>query len=370
MILFFAVILLFTFITAIAPKRDFSELENTYLASPPKLSLEKLLNGEFESDAEDYIADHFFGRDSLLKFKTYANIAMNKHERNDVYITETRLAEKVGEPNWELMEKTLNGISVFAADNSDKAVYFMLAPTSGDIYYEEMPKNAPMLDEKSFIEDIYGRLPETVTPIDVYSTLSVNKDKYIYYRTDHHWTTCGAYLSYIAAAKKMGITPVTLDNYNIEHASDGFLGTLYSKALYDGIKPDVIDYYHPKNACEIKGEYVYTTFEDEPVFYDDIYFREYLDTKDKYSSITGKNNPMVKLVSDSSGGHLLIIKDSYAHSIAPFFLQNYSEVTMLDMRYINVSYKDVIDMDDYDSVLFVYNVSNFISDENLKNLSY
>lgn len=370
MILFFAVILFFTVMTIVTPKRDFSELENTYLASPPKFSLERLLNGEFESDAEEYIADHFFGRDGLLKVKTYAYMAMNKHERNGVYITDTRLAEKVGEPDTEALEKTLNGINSFAADNTGKPVYFMLAPTSGDIYYGEMPANAPMLDEKSFIEEIYGRLPGTVTSIDVYSTLSINKDKYIYYRTDHHWTMGGAYLSYIAAAKKMGLDPVTPDNYNIEHASDSFLGTLYSKALYDGIKPDVIDYYHPKNACEIKGEYVYATLDAEPVFYDDIYFRELLDTKDKYSSITGKNNPMVKLVSDSGGGHLLMIKDSYAHSIAPFFLQNYSEVTMLDMRYINVSYKEVINMDDYDSVLFVYNVSSFITDEDLKKLSY
>ena len=356
--------------TAVSPKKDFSELENTYLASPPKFTLKNIMSGKFASETEEYITDHFFQRDSLLKFKTYANLAMQKKERNNVYITETRLAEKVPEPDPDIIELSLNAVNKFAEDNGSIPVYFMLAPTSGDIYYDEMPENAPMLDEKTFIDSISDRLSEKITPIDVYSVLSLNKHSYIYYRTDHHWTTYGSYLAYTAAAKKIGLTALTTDSYNIEHASNGFMGTLYSKALYDGVKPDVIDYYHPKNAYNVKGEYIYKTLDEEPEFYNDIYFREYLDTKDKYSSITGKNNPMIKLVSDSPGGHLLIIKDSYAHSIAPFFLQNYSEVTLLDMRYINISYNDVIDMSDYDAVMFIYNVSTFITDENLKKLSY
>lgn len=371
MILFFAILIFFALMTLFGESRSFSELENRYLADPPKVTAENIFGGEFSDDTETYIADHFFGRDIFVKVKTYADLLVGKNERNGVYIIKgSRLAQRVDEPDSELTEKNVNAVNGFAADNPDVPVFFMLAPTSGDIYSDELPKNAPMLDEKSFIDEIYGGLSPDISTIDAYSVMSLNKDSYIYYRNDHHWTSYGAYLAYTAAAKKMGFTAAPLSSFDIEHASDSFKGTLYSSALYDGIEADTIDFYHPKDGCKITGEYVYKSFGEEPEFYDDIYFREYLDVKDKYSAFTGSNQPLIKITSDSTGGKLLVIKDSYAHSFVPFLMQNYSEVTMLDLRYIQISYKELIDVSEYDGVLFLYNASTFSTDENLKKLSF
>ncbi len=370
MILFFSVLIFFSVMTALSDKQTFSELENRSLEDFPKLSAENYFSGGFSDGAEDYLSDHFFGRNALITLKANIDIALGKSERNGIYIVKgKRLAQRVNEPDPEIIGKNLDGINKFAEDN-DIPIYFLLAPTSAEIYSDELPKYSPKLDQKNFIDETYNQLNGKIITVDAYSALLLNKDGYIYYRNDHHWTSYGAYLAYTAAAKKMGISATTLNSFDIEHASDSFKGTLYSSSLYNGIEADTIDYFHAKDGCKILGEDVYASFGEEPVHYDDIYFREYLDKKDKYSSFTGQNQPLVTLKSDSPGGKILLIKDSYAHSFAPFLLQNYSEVTMLDLRYIQISYKELIDISDFDAVLFLYNVSSFTTDENLKKLTY
>lgn len=371
MILFFSVLIFFGIMTVISEKEKFSELENRNLETFPKFSSKTLFGGEFTDDIETYLSDHFFGRDTFIKLKADIDILSGKTERNGVYIIKgKRLVQKVEEPDEEVIAKSIAAINGFASDNEETPMFFMLVPTAADIYSDELMKNAPTLDEKKFIDDVYGELSDNISTVDAYSVMSVNKDNYIYYRNDHHWTSLGAYYGYTACAKKMGFTASSIDSFDIEHASDDFKGTLYSSALYDGIKADTIDYYHSKSGYNILGEDVYEAFGEEPLHYDDIYFREYLDVKDKYSSFTGTNNPAVTLKSDSPGGKLLVIKDSYAHSMTPFLLQHYSEVTLIDLRYIQISYKELIDISDYDAVLFLYNVSTFSTDQNIKKLSY
>ena len=91
--------------------------------------------------------------------------------------------------------------------------------------------------------------------------------------------------------------------------------------------------------------------------------------KDQYSSFLGSNQPVVTVKTDSpSGKKLLVIKDSYAHSLVPFLSNHYSEITMVDLRYINTSLDEKVPLDEYDQVLFVYNVENFTEDQNLPKL--
>ncbi len=369
MIIFFAILIYFAIMTVFSEKATFSELENRNLKKFPKFSSEELFSGDYTEGLEEYTADHFFGRDFFVKLKTYCDLAVGKHERNGVYILGDRLVQRVDEPDSGRIDKSIEGINKFAADN-DVPVFVMIAPTAGDIYSDELPYGAPMLDQKQFIENVYSRLDSSISAIDVYSALSLNRDNYIYYRNDHHWTSAGAYSAYAAAGKKMGYTPVPLTSYDIEHASYDFKGTLYSSALYDNIEADTIDYYHCIDGYNVTGEYVTKGLGEEPEVYDSIYFRDYLSVKDKYSSFTGSNQPIVTVKTDCPGGRLLIIKDSYAHSYLPFLTQHYSEITMFDLRYVQISYKDIIDVSDYDQVLFLYNAATFTTDDNLKKLCY
>lgn len=370
-IVFFALLIVFPIVTIILPKEEYSEIENTYFQRFPKFSAKAIFKGTYTDDLEKYIADHFAGRVAWLKGKANFEFALGKREQKDIYILPDRLIEKVGAPDYAEVDKSIAAINKFAEDNADIPVYVMIVPTSAEFYKKEIPPYNPNLDQKSFIEYVYNGLDSKIMPIDVYSELSANTSDYIFYRTDHHWTSYGAYLAYKAAGQKMGYIAPEYSDYSIEHASSEFKGTFYSKVLYDGIKDDTIDYYHPVDGYNVTSMEVTREYGKEPNVYDSMYMRDYLSVKDKYASFLGENSPLVKIKSENPDGkRLLIIKDSYAHCYAPFLTQNYSEVDLLDMRYIKMSYKKIVDMSEYDQVLFLYNASTFSTDTNIKQLSY
>ena len=104
--------------------------------------------------------------------------------------------------------------------------------------------------------------------------------------------------------------------------------------------------------------------------YDSLYVRSFLDVKDKYSSFTGSNAPVVTIETDvGNGKNLLLVKDSYAHSLVPFLSKHFSKITMVDMRYINTDLNSLIDLDEYQQTMFMFNVVSFSSDLHLKKIS-
>ena len=368
-IIFFGILIAFPIITIFTPKESFSDIENRTLQSMPKASAKTIYDRSYMNKLETYISDHFVGRTDWIKVKTAVETFAGKYERNGIYILDDRLVEKVAEPDYTLIDKSVSAINQFVESNN-VPVYFMMVPTSSEIYREQLPESAPNANQRDLINYVYGGLSKAVSTIDVYPTMQAKKFDYIYYRTDHHWTTQGAYLAYEAASKKMGYVPVPHEMYDVEHASDSFQGTLYSKALYDGVEKDSIDIYHYTSGSNVTDVLITSEYGKDPESYDSMYFREYLDVKDKYSTFLGTNQPLVTIKTDSDGGKLLMFKDSYAHCYVPFLTQHYSEIILVDMRYIQMSYKNVVNPEDYDQVMFLYNASSFMTDINVRKLAY
>lgn len=368
-LLFFGTLIGIGCATAFSEKKEFSETKNERLAKFPEFTAKKVYNGTFTNGVEEFLSDHFIGHDGWITAKTAAELFTGKRESNNIYILKDRLVEKIPEPDMTVVGKSIDGIKKFAGDN-DIIPYVMIVPTQAEIYRDELPANAPNPDQQAFISEVYEKLEGSAAAIDVYSALSANRGEYIYYRTDHHWTSLGAFIAYTAAGARMDYTPLTEDDYDIEHAGRDFRGTFYSKVLYDSVEPDMLDIWLPSEGTYSPEVEIYSTFGEEPQRHEGMYFREYLDVKDKYSTFFGINQPMITIRTGNEGGKLLIFKDSYAHCFVPFLTEHYSEITMVDLRYIQLSYKRLIDVSDYDSVLFLYNASTFMSDENLKKLMY
>ncbi len=368
-IVFFGILIAFPIITIFSPKESFSDIENRTLQSMPKASAKTIYDRSYMNKLETYISDHFAGRTDWIKVKTAVETLAGKYERNGIYILDDRLVEKINEPDYAAIDKSISAINTFAEKNN-VPVYFMLVPTSAEIYRDKLPESAPNASQRDLINYTYGGLSKSISTIDVYSAMQAGKFDYTYYRTDHHWTTGGAYLAYEAAGKKMGYEPVPKEMYDVEHASDAFLGTFYSKALYDGVEKDTLDIYHCVGGSEITEVLVTSEYGKEPESYDSMYFREYLDVKDKYSTFLGTNQPLVTIKTNNKGGKLLMFKDSYAHCYVPFLTQHYSEITLVDMRYIQMSYKSVVNPEEYDQVMFLYNASSFMTDVNIRKLAY
>lgn len=371
LIVIFAVIIialpLFSAIFMPNEEFPFSENENRYLAEFPKISLERLTNKSFMEGFDKWVSDMFIERESWIIIKNNSEKLLGKTEINGIYTEEDRMIQSWSDYSKPLTDKSLQALNDFAERHSEVPVYFMLAPTAQEIYSDTLPANAPVKSQKNYIKYCYDALPAVVC-IDVTGTLTENRDRYIYYRTDHHWTSLGAYLGYAAAAQKMNYTAVSLGEFNIEHASGNFLGTLYSKTLDLSVTPDVIDFY---TLAAGDPEVTLTTVSGEEVNkHDSLYFKEYLKKKDKYSAFLGPNSPVINIKSNLTDNDrkLLVFKDSYAHCLIPFYTKSYSEITVLDMRYINADYQTMINVEDFDQVLFVYNAVTFSEDGNLRKL--
>ena len=390
MIALFSIVLLAVPIVTLAlPKQERSENENRTLKDLPTLVDSNKLNKaenladviksvkwsyiterknpSYMDDIETYLSDHLAGRELWVVASNKMERLAGKQEINEVFTSDDRMIQVFKEYNEETVSASLEAIDIFAAKFPDVPMYFMLAPTSQEIYSSLMPSYGGYLSEKAFIEGCYGKT-ENLTPIDCLSFLSGHRDEYIYYRTDHHWTSLGAYYAYAAAARQLGYNAYGLNAFNIETASSSFRGTLFSKTLDSTVTPDSIDYYHlASNEPTVKMTVFYGREQTE---YDSLYVRDYLAVKDKYSSFTGSNSPLITIETDvDNGKSLLLIKDSYAHSLVPFLSKHYSKITMVDMRYINVGLDYFsINVNDYSQVLISYNVISFAGDQNLPKL--
>lgn len=354
----------------LAPDQEFSELENRFLQTPPELSVENLETGKFMEDAEDYVNDHIIGRDFWVALKAWSERLSGKQENNGVYFgKEDTLLNRLDEPSWEdipaqgstpaqeglgTRAKYINAL----VDNMDVPVYFGIIPSSSEIWSDRLPKGAPTADEKAIIEKLYDTV-QTYT-IDLYSALEAHKDEEIYYRTDHHWTSLGAYYGYTALMEAMGMEALPLDESAKVTVSDSFYGTIFSSSGVRWVAPDHIDRYISGDGVKV------TSYFDSTPTEGSLYVDSYLDKKDKYSSFLGGNQPLCVIQTEHTDApKVLVIRDSYSDSLAPFLTQNFSEIHLFDPRMNLNSVKAYVEENQIDQVVVLYSISNFVSAKNL-----
>ena len=348
----------------IIPNKSFSEQENRYLSTFPKFNIKKLVNGEYTKDLNDYINDNFIFRNFFLKLNSTFNLSLGKTENNDVIIGKDGfLFEKFKyqEEEKDNLKKVINVVNNFS-ENIDVPIYFMLIPNSIYINKEKLPIRVNIYDQSGIIEEFYSKLNSKIKQVDVIDTLIKNKNNYLYFKTDHHLTSNGAYFSYIDFCKISNITPPKLQDFTKEIVSKDFLGTFDSKAQVLNQKEDEIVVYKNNINMNVSGNYDGNT-------YNSIFNEEYLKKKDKYSYFLNGNNAKVIIKTNlNNRKKILVIKDSYAHIFAQFFCQNYKEIHFIDPRYYKLSILDYIKENDITDIVFLYNVSNIVTDVNIRTI--
>ena len=242
-------------------------------------------------------------------------------------------------------------------DNVDVPVYFGIIPSAAEIWSDRLPEGAPTADEKAIIDRLYNAV-QTHT-IDLYSALAQHKDEDLYYRTDHHWTSLGAYYGYTALMDAMGLEAVPLDESQKVTVSEDFYGTLFSSSGVRWLPPDHIDRYISDEGVTVTA---YPNGTPEP---GSLYVDSYLEVKDKYSSFLGGNKPLCVIKTEHTGApKVLVIRDSYADSLAPFLTQNFSEIHLFDPRYNLNSVQEYAAQNEIDSIVVLYSISNFTAKDN------
>lgn len=359
-LIFLAFIGAFFILNLVLPDRQFSEQENRYLQMRPEFSFKSLFSGDYTSKFETYTTDQFTFRDEWITLKAASELALGKQENNDVHLCENgTLIEGFKRPENSVLDSNMSALNTLVG-NTDAKVYFALIPDKSDLYASLLPKNAPNDSEKEVIDYCYGQ--SNATNVDMYSALSAHTDEYIFYRTDHHWTSLGAYYGLSALAESMGLPCPALDSYTDRHVvSEEFYGTTWSSSGFSWVDPDTMEIF--VNAPE--GLKVTSYPQGSPVE-GKLYDFSFLEKKDKYSMFMGGNCPMhVIETGNEDKPSLLILRDSYTDSLIPFLLDDFSEIHVLDLRYYHASLKAYIEQNDFDNVLVCYSVSNFCSDSNI-----
>ena len=336
------------------PDKTFSPVENRNLAQAPKFSWETVTTGKFMDDAEDYVNDQIIGRDFWVALKAWSERLIGKRENNGVYFAQQdTLISRVDTPDAQLLEKNMGYVNALV-DNVDVPVYFGIIPSAAAIWSDRLPDGAPTADEKSIIDSLYQAV-QTHT-IDLYGALSAHSGEEIYYRTDHHWTSLGAYYGYAALMEAMGLNAAPLDEGQKVTVSEEFYGTLYSSSGVRWLPPDHIDRYISGDGVSV------TAYPDGTPQPGSLYVDSYLKEKDKYSSFLGGNKPLCVIETEhDEAPKVLVIRDSYTDSLAPFLTQNFSEIHLFDPRMNLTSIKDYVADHQIDSVVVLYSISNFIS---------
>lgn len=336
----------------VQPDRNFSKVENRYLAQFPSFSWEKLTDGTYTADIETYLEDQFPFRDNFMGLKTQYEYLLGKREFNNVYLCGDTLISKVTKDE----KRADNNLSYVAAlvEKSEVPVYFGLIPTAAEVWKEKLPDGAPSFDQAAYIE----KAQETgANMVDLLTILEEHESDPIYYRTDHHWTSLGAYYGYLAFMEAMGMTPsVTLGDGDI--VTTEFNGTLYSSSGVHWLTPDYMETYVKDEGITVTAH----TGTEELVH--GLYVEENLAGKDKYTFFLGGNNPLVTIENPNAATDqkLLVVRDSYTDSLAPYLSQEFSEIHLLDLRYYRTSVSDYAQQNGFDAIYVTYSVDNFQKD--------
>ena len=378
-IVFIGFFVLISGASLIIKDREFSPNENRYLAETPELSWDNILSGKFQDGLEDYLRDQVCFRDGWITVKTGIQKACGDTDIGGAYVGkdgydfEKITPEDVDEKQVDRNIKAVEDYFMMASETIDKQkLSFLLVPTSGFVMQEKLPKNARLFDQAKYIDQVQKSMKD-YNFVDVRDTLMDHNDEYIYYKTDHHWTSAGACLAYDVWSERTGGEVETEDGLVKNVVSDKFRGSLYSKILdADSAYDEIWTYGLQKD--DAFGSKDCTVTIDEKQQLDSIYDDEMLQKKDKYAYFLSGNYGQVhiqnqKAASKAKGKNILIIKDSFANSFVPFVTQDYENIYMVDLRYYNGDMKSYLQEHNITDVLVLYNISNFISDRNLHKLT-
>lgn len=382
--LFLGILFLFSAAGLLLPATGFSESENRYLAGKPGFSIEKLVDGSFGRAYETYLSDQFPLRDQFVAAKTNIERLLFKEDVNGVYFGKDGYYIERFDSEILFTEQLTKNLDYLAAAAEQYAGYLgeervkiMLVPSASQILSDKLPPFASPADQSRVTELLKNKLhtPSMVLPVE--QELKKHEKEELYYRTDHHWTTRGAYISYRLYCEAAGFVPWEEEHFLKETVTSDFLGTVESKVRVS-MRPDEIVLYEPAEPQEYKVSY-----DQLPKEYNTLYNRKALEGKDKYSVFLDGNHGWTKILNEtikkksekkeglgkdmaaSKERRLLIIKDSYAHSFAPFMANHFGEVHMVDLRYFNMKLSEFMEAQEITDVLVLYQIPGFSKEQNL-----
>ena len=337
------------------PDRYYSEREKRTLTQKPKFTVADFISGEFSDELEKYLTDQVPLRDGWVTIKTYMELAIGKRESGGVYICKDKyLMDKFT----SYSKKQLVANAAALVDLQEKlaaegiSMNTILVPMAAQVLTDKLPAHAPVTDYTAILQVLADAGVDTT---DVLSALAAHSSESSYYRTDHHWTSLGAYYAYCAWRD---IEP-NADEWTQEILCDNFHGTTWNKVPLPSVPAEEITAWYK----HINRSVSYNNGQYET---DSIYERKYLSGSDQYAVFLNSNQAQTVIEGSGKSGKLLLIKDSYGNTFSQFPVEDYAEVHVLDLRFFKGDVTEYAKENDITDALVLYGVQNFVKDTNLR----
>lgn len=330
-------------------QKEKSEWENRYLSKRPEIIVSDLVSGKYMTDFESYVNDQVLGRDIFIKIKAVSESLLLKSVNNGIVKAKSGNLFSEDLSDDDNLKKNFAAIHKFVKEIG-RPVAVAIAPNATEMLKDELPKGMPVKNQSEKIADFYSdiSLLDNVRVVDLIGALNGHEDEYIYYGTDHHWTSLGAYYAYDA----ISTDPITFDKLNF-HEIDDFYGTLYAKYKGIGVRSDVISYADLPIESAVFGE----------INTDTLYDLSKADVFDKYALFLYGNYGFSEIVSDKDNEKTLVIfKDSYANSVIPYLTCDYGRIVIVDLRYYGESVKSLLEKEANADILLLYNF-DFVNED-------
>lgn len=373
-VLFCLILFSLTILFVLIPDREFSEKENRDLASFPTFNKDTFFSGQFATDLNVYFADQFPFRNAFVNLQAGTELLLGKGENNGVLYSYDQLAVKDFNAYQSRMHITNNTDHIYldtvkaqlnVLDKFAVSVHIPMATVlpgrTIDVCDNAFSYDRP--DGDAVFEAMKDLLSEDCGYIDSLSILRERFDsgEYVTYKTDHHWTTLGAYYVYCEIMKEFGREDkiIPAKDFEIEYV-ENFSGTTAAKANFPFYSKDTLELWH------LPDDDSYTVTVDGTAL-DGFYARSYLDASDKYSVfLDGTHNVTEIRKNGEDRDTLLIAKDSFANCLIPFLAREF-DIVALNLR-TNTNLTAAIETYSADALLIVYNVENIITSADLGNL--
>ena len=344
----------------LVPDSKFSQAEKRNLQMFP--SIQDSNWDDYTASVSSWFSDQFVGRKSLLHVKFMTQKLMGERKIKDVYLAKRRLIQETSEMNEEAVAQNIEAMNAFFEAHPVNTM-FLLAPNAISFHEKLLPRNASVLDQNKQMDEIFSKLNPNIARIDIRDTLNKHPDEYLYYKTDHHWTSLAAYYAMQEISEYMELDLPSLDAMIKYPLTYDFKGTLANKVGSVGLKDEIDMYVSRKNV-----EYM-VTYVDQQEKSRTIYQSDKLKSSNPYEVFLGGNHSMVQIdVDNESTHHLLILKDSYANALIPFLIPYFTTITVVDPRYYTEDLQRVIKNQLITDVLYVYNANTFVQDTTLNDV--
>lgn len=321
-------------------KSDYSESERRVLARFPEMSQESILNGDFADDFEVYLVDHFPRRDSWRSIKAYAKTNwLVQKDNNGLFQADNHVSKMEYPMNIHMLN---HAIEVFSKINEkyldeEMKVYLSVVPDKNRYLAE---RNGYLsMDYEAFSAHMAEGMDYTQY-IEIADLLEADD----YYFTDSHWRQ----------EKITDVADRLLNEMQAESASESQKRVAAIERPFYGVyvgqsalkcEPDTIKY--------VTDEIIENlTVEGANAVYD----MEKVEGKDPYEFFLSGNQPIVTIFNsrNESGKRLIMFRDSFGSSIAPLLAEGYSEIILVDLRYVSSDMiGQFVEFEDAD-VLFLY----------------